>query len=216
MNSFNHQTCLDIPIPQSVRALAKTTPICLSAPADHETIEILGELGKMFGCPKDEIKQAQNLAAGLLDIVIILERPRPRKYHECNVSFDDFVEKCATLRAVDELIRFASRGARIIHTTTIINAFSFQPDKEATERDQECHEVLARILKAKKPKVILRCHSQEYKNEWLKCIQQQCENYEFKWKEDQHRRGRYNSYNSCLAVFPSVSCRQLCGLQTRI
>ncbi|KAL3484403.1 hypothetical protein BJX62DRAFT_243976 [Aspergillus germanicus] len=183
MDSFNHQTCLGIPVPVSVKALAKTPPICHPAPADHKTIEILGELGKFFDRPKDEIKQAQNLAAGLSDIVIILERPRLRRYHEFDVGFDEFVENCETLRAVDELIRFATRGARSIHTTTILNAFSYQPDKEATERDQKCHGVLAEILRTKKPKVILRCHTQIYQDKWLKCIEQQCVNYEFERKE---------------------------------
>ncbi|KAL2799730.1 hypothetical protein BJX66DRAFT_332779 [Aspergillus keveii] len=183
MDCFDHQTCLGIPVPVSVRALARTPPICLPAPADHETIEILGNLGRKLYRPQDEIKQAQNLAAGLSDIVIILERPRDRKNHNFNVDFDKFVRTCNTLWAVDELIRFATRGARSIHTTTILDAFSYQPDKKVMEQDQECHAALARILKAKRPKVILRCHREDYKDEWLKCIEQQGVDYEWKRKE---------------------------------
>ncbi|CEN62946.1 hypothetical protein ASPCAL09574 [Aspergillus calidoustus] len=183
MDAHNHQTCLGIPVPLSVKALAKAPPICLPSRADCETIEILENLGNQFNRPKDEIKQAQNLAAGLSDIVIILERPRDRYYHPYNVGFDEFVKTCPTLQAVDELIRFATRGARSIHTTTVLDAFSYQPDKKVTKQDQKCHEALARILKIKTPKVIIRCHRDEYKDEWLKCIEQKGEDYKLGRKE---------------------------------
>ncbi|KAL2844286.1 hypothetical protein BJX68DRAFT_277864 [Aspergillus pseudodeflectus] len=183
MDAHNHQTCLGIPVPLSVKALAKAPPICLPSRADCETIEILENLGNLFGRPKDEIKQAQNLAAGLSDIVIILQRPRDRYYHPYDVGFDEFVKTCPTLQAVDQLIRFATRGARSIHTTTVLDAFSYQPDKKATKQDQKCHEALARILKIKTPKVILRCHRDGYRDEWLKCIEQKGEDYKLERKE---------------------------------
>jgi hypothetical protein len=183
MDSFKHQACLGIPVPLSVKALVSAPPICLPTRVDCETIEILENLGNLFGRPKDEIKQAQNLAAGLSDIVIILQRPRDRYYHPYDVGFDEFVKSCPTLQAVDELIRFATRGARSIHTTTVLDAFSYQPDKKVTKQDQKCHEALARILKIKTPKVILRCHRDEYKDEWLKCIEQKGEDYKLGRKE---------------------------------
>jgi hypothetical protein len=116
-------------------------------------------------------------------MVIILERPRDRAKHNFNVDFDGFVRSCKTLRTVDDLIRFATRGARSIHTTTISDAFSYQPNKNITWPDQKCHEALAQILKTKKPKAILRCHSESYKDEWLKSIEQQVVDYRLERKE---------------------------------
>lgn len=93
------------------------------------------------------------------------------------------MESSKTLLAVDELIRFATTGARSIHDVTVLNAYSFQPDKFATQRDKECHEALAQILKAKKPKVILRCHREEYWDEWLKCIELPGRDYQLERKQ---------------------------------
>ncbi|PWY83644.1 hypothetical protein BO94DRAFT_468646, partial [Aspergillus sclerotioniger CBS 115572] len=130
------------------------------------------------------VSDAQNLAAGLSDIVVLLERPRDRRYHKFDVSFENFVKSSKTLLAVDELIRFASKGARSIYTVTVLNAFSYQPEKKVSEEDnQQCHDALGQILKSKRPRVVLRCHREAYVNEWLKHIEQPGENYQLRRKE---------------------------------
>jgi hypothetical protein len=68
------------------------------------------------------------------------------------------VDCCRTLWAVDELIRFATDGARSIHTVTVLDAFSFKPKDENHILDERCHQLLAEILKVKRPKVVIRCH----------------------------------------------------------
>lgn len=118
----------------------------------------------------NEIAKACDLASGFSDIVIILTRPR--ETHKFDGSFTEFVKGCKTLQAVDELIRFATKGARSIHTVTVVDMFSFQPDENDTPIDERCHSILAQILKAKKPRVVLCCHSSEsYNNETLKCLE---------------------------------------------
>lgn len=180
---WNAQTCLDIPVPQSLRRLAFTPPVCLPTQGDLQAIEILKDFGKELCRPEDEITQACNLASGFSDIVVILERPLRRSYHRFNVDFAQFVETSKTLQAVDELICFATKGARSIHTVTVLNAFSYQPDKNRTIDDEKCHYVLAKILKAKKPRVVLRCHNEEYKDEWMKRIEYRGEGYRLERNE---------------------------------
>ncbi|KAE8135959.1 hypothetical protein BDV38DRAFT_294198 [Aspergillus pseudotamarii] len=162
------QTCLQIPVPLSMKDLVHAPPVCLPTRGDHEAIEILEEFGKALIQSEDEITQAQNLAAGLSDIVVILERPLHRRNHKFDVSFEDFVKSSKTLLAVDELIRFATKGARSIQTVTVLDAFSYRPDKNATEQDKQ---------------FILRCHRDAYCDEWLKEIELPEENYQLVRKE---------------------------------
>jgi hypothetical protein len=180
---WNALTCLGIPVPQSLRQLAFTPPVCLPTQGDLEAVEILKDLGKELCRPEDEIIQACNLASGFSDIVVILERPRRSSNHNFNVDFVRFVENSRTLQAIDELIRLATKGARSIHTVTVLNAFSYQPDKKRTLNNEKCHSVLAKILKAKKPRVVLRCHNDEYEDEWMKRIEYRGEGYKLERNE---------------------------------
>lgn len=68
---------------------------------------------------------------------------------------------------MDELIRFCTKGARSIYTTTVLNAFAMEPDKDNHNLDAACHQLLAQILQLKKPKFILQCHRDGYKDEWI-------------------------------------------------
>lgn len=211
MNTHNAQTCLEIPVPISMKNLVGTPPACLPTRGDHETIDILEALGTAFKAPKDEIIQAQNLAAGLSDILIILERPLHRRHHKFDVGFEEFVKSCNTLLAVDELIRFATNGARSIHTVTVLDAFSYQPDRDLPDETQkQCHEALAQILKAKKPRVLVRCHRDAYSNGWLKCIEQPGQEYRLKRKEiritEDHTTVVLQSFHPSVAV-NNADCR---------
>lgn len=51
---------------------------------------------------------------------------------------------------------------------TVLNAFSFKPNDKSHILDKQCHQLLAEILRAKKPKVAIRCHRGEYKDSWMK------------------------------------------------
>jgi hypothetical protein len=116
-------TCLGIPVPLSLKRIVSVPPVCYPSQGDKETIEILQHFGKELRLPANEITQACNLASGFSDIVIILERPR--RIHKFKNSFTEFVKDCPTLKAVDELIRLATKGARSIHTVTVLDVFSF-------------------------------------------------------------------------------------------
>lgn len=120
------------------------------------------------------------------------------------------MQNCGTLRAIDDLVRFATQGARSIYTVTVLNAFFYQPDGYLTELDERCHEVLARILKAKKPKVIIRCHSGEYSVEWLKRIELPAREYRLLRREvdiaEDHTATVFQSFHPSCAV-NNADCR---------
>jgi hypothetical protein len=123
------------------------------------------------------------------------------------------VQDSRTLLAVDECIRFASKGARSLYSVTVLNVFSFQPEKSAMERERMVHEALTRILKAKKPKVILRCHREGYWNEWLKRIEQPGHEYQLRRKEvkitEDHTAVVLQSFHPSCAV-NNADCRAEC------
>jgi hypothetical protein len=94
---------------------------------------------------------------GWLTLIIILERPKGIHARSYGVKFEKFVADCNTLWAVDELIRLAAKGARSIHTVTVLDAFSYKPSKNTSILDERCHQLLGQVLRIKKPKVILCC-----------------------------------------------------------
>lgn len=97
---------------------------------DAKALDLISEFGLQLRCPENEIKQACHLASGGSDMVVILERPRPPSTeHNYSASFDQFVKSSPTLFAVDRLIRYGSKGARSIHTVTVLDAFIFKPYK---------------------------------------------------------------------------------------
>lgn len=203
---------LGIPTPESLRGLIGAPPPCLPSPGDVAAVKITGDLGTDLGRPADEVTQGENLADGLSDIVIILQRPVHRRRHNFGVVFADFVKNSPTLSAVDELIRFATAGARSIHDVSVVNAFPFQPKESPPERERERagHEALARILQAKKPKVILKCHCEGYWDEWLKRIELPGRDYRLERKEikltEEHTTVVLHSFHPSCAV-NNADCR---------
>ncbi|KAF9882570.1 hypothetical protein FE257_006858 [Aspergillus nanangensis] len=156
-------------IPRCLKELPQVPPMCPLRTGDLQAIQIVTEHGRGLGRSVPEISQVHNLASGLSDIVVILERPREEKSHNPDQSFENFVDACDTLKAVDELLRFSSRGARNISTVTVINAFAFQYAKEKNdiEASLNCEEVLARFLLEKKPQVIIHCLNPCYQSPWM-------------------------------------------------
>lgn len=155
--------CLDIPVPRCVREILLEPPVCPPRDEDNKALDLIKDFGARFGRSEDEIKQACNLASGLSDVAIILERPRENQPYPSN--FDEFVQECETLKRVDELIRLGSKGARSIHTVMVLDAFTFSPTPKDPENpklpltppDKDCHELIEQIVKLKRPKVILAC-----------------------------------------------------------
>jgi hypothetical protein len=178
-DDYNYHICLGIPIPLCVQALPRTPPVSFHHLGDLRSLQILRDFGKEFNVPGDEIDHACNLASGPSDVVVILERPKKRKSHEYGLPFPQFVDRCKTLWAANELIRFATNGARSIHTVTVLDAFSFKPNEESHIPDERCHQLLAEILRAKRPKVVIRCHRDEYKDPWMKRLELPGEEYKF-------------------------------------
>ncbi|PVH73263.1 hypothetical protein DL98DRAFT_387208, partial [Cadophora sp. DSE1049] len=171
--------CLGIPMSLSVQALPRTRLASFYYLGDLSSLQALKEFGEEFHVPCDEIDYACNLASGLADVVVILERLKTRASHLYGHPFLQFVGCCKTLWAVDELIRFAINGARSIHTVTVLDAFSFKPNINSHIPDERCHQLLAEILRAKKPKVVIRCHRDEYRDLWMKQFELPGEQYKF-------------------------------------
>ena len=204
VNNSNYCICLGIPIPLSVQGLPRTPPVSFHHLGDLSSLQALKDFGKEFKVHCDEIDQACNLASGPGDIVVILERPKTRASHEYGHPFPKFVGRCRSLWAVDELIRFATNGARSIHTVTVLDAFTYKPDNKSHIPDERCHQLLEDILRAKKPRVVIRCHRDEYKNAWMKRFELPSNEYKFVRTESQvgenHKTIILQSFHPSVAV----------------
>ncbi|KAH7157956.1 hypothetical protein B0J13DRAFT_650739 [Dactylonectria estremocensis] len=146
---------LDIPVPLCVQDIVREPPVSWPREEDIKVLHLIRNFGEEFLRPRDEIEQACNLASGPSNLVIILGRPHKRQNYA--VLFSEFVKRCETLKRVDELIRFGSKGARSIHTVTVLDAFSFKPSHETPIPSKRCHQLLADMLELKRPKVVLCC-----------------------------------------------------------
>ncbi|KIM99348.1 hypothetical protein OIDMADRAFT_73904, partial [Oidiodendron maius Zn] len=146
-----------------------------------------------------------NLAAGPADIVVILQRPKTRTSHDYRLPFPQFVSciYCPTFWAVDKLIRFATNGARSIHTMTVLDIFSFKPNDTSHIPGKRCYQLLAEILRAKIPKVVIRYHRDEYRDPWMKQFELPGKEYRFVRAELQtggsHRTILLQSFHPSLA-----------------
>ncbi|KAK3383785.1 hypothetical protein B0T24DRAFT_606243 [Lasiosphaeria ovina] len=156
---------LGMGIPQCVQALPQSPPTCLPSQGDQSANKLLEDFGTEVGASENEIAQASNLASGSSDVVVILERPSSAASR--NTSFEGYLRDCKSLQALDEVTRFATKEARSIRNRTVLDAFSYQPDKNNNDRDAQCHRLLAQILQVKKPRVVIRCHRDSYQDEWM-------------------------------------------------
>jgi hypothetical protein len=84
---------------------------------------------------------------------------------------------------VDELIRLATNGARSIHTVTVLDAFPYKPRGDAGIPDERCHQLVGQILRIKKPKVVLCCHTERYCDPWMERFQLPVRDYKLEQKE---------------------------------
>ncbi|RAO64136.1 uncharacterized protein BHQ10_000148 [Talaromyces amestolkiae] len=84
-------------------------------------------------------------------------------------------------------------------------------NKKDTSNDEACQSVLAQILKAKKPRVVLCCHtSYSYENEVLKCLEVKVKNYGLRRKKvvfaEGHETDLLQSFHPACAV-ENTECR---------
>lgn len=156
--------CLDIPVPRCVQELLRRTqtPVCFPKDEDGRALGLIRRLGEEFHAHEHEIEKACCLASGLSDIIIILYQQGKRQNYQA--PFDQFVNECPTLQAVDELVRFCSKGSRSIHTVTVLDALSFTPDTSPDgNRATRCHQLIKEILELKKPRVVICCGEEAQK-----------------------------------------------------
>lgn len=150
------QGCLSIPLPRCIRNLVEVSPVPVYHPSDKDVLDLITGFGRNYCANENEIQQACDLAAGYSDLVVILQRPAP--HHDYSVDFEKFVADCPTLDAVDDLIRFATKGKRSIQTVSVFDVYSFKPGlDDERPSDEDCYSLLEKILKAKKPKVVICC-----------------------------------------------------------
>ncbi|KAJ9651578.1 hypothetical protein H2201_009270, partial [Coniosporium apollinis] len=123
--------------------------------------------------------------------------------HNHSASFEQFVLDCKTLYAVDELIRLSTNGARSIHTVTVLDAYSYKP-KNGDIPDERCHQLLAQMLKAKKPKVVIRCHIDGYCDSWMGGVELPAVDYKFVQRkveiDENHTAVVIQSFHPSIAV----------------
>ncbi|KAF8850020.1 hypothetical protein BDZ45DRAFT_680082 [Acephala macrosclerotiorum] len=155
--------CLDIPHPSWLMQLGRVPPVVLSTGTDAAAIKLIEDQRKSLGRSRQEIQHACDLAAGPRDIVIVLERPAWD--HDYMLEFGEFVEKSPALRALNELILFATKSSRSIFTVSVIDAFSFQAKRKVPPQplhlpsNSECLTLLGKFLRLKQPRIVLSCTS---------------------------------------------------------
>ncbi|GIJ84948.1 hypothetical protein Asppvi_003803 [Aspergillus pseudoviridinutans] len=166
MDSPPLNPCLGIGLPSCLRDLPVPPPVSLADSKDQQVFDAIRALGIRSQVPQEEVEKACCLAAGPADLVILLERPGPN--HDYTDDFEDFVRRCSTLQAIDELIRFSSKGARSIHTTSVLDAFLLKPSHtQALPADTDCFNTVEQILTIKQPRVLVCCWKGECQNENL-------------------------------------------------
>ncbi|KAB8212818.1 hypothetical protein BDV33DRAFT_186083 [Aspergillus novoparasiticus] len=166
MDVSQQTSCLGIGLPSCLRELPVSPPVCLANAQDQQVLDIISSLGLRSQRSVIEIQKACCLARGPADLVVLLERPAPSQRYD--VDFAEFVEVCPTLNAVDKLIRFATNGARSIHTVSVLDAFLFKPrPTQALPTDSDCLDTLQKSLEIKRPKVVVCCWSGECCNQYI-------------------------------------------------
>ncbi|RDW57891.1 uncharacterized protein DSM5745_11409 [Aspergillus mulundensis] len=157
-------TCLGIGLPSCLRDLPVSTPTSadsedVAASKGQRVREAICTLGEKSQTPQVEVEEACYLAAGLSDVVILLERPKPRH---------NYIQRCPSLKAVDELVKLATNGTRSINNTSVIDAFLLKPvPEQARPTDSECFTTVEQILTIKQPRVLICCWSGECQNDTL-------------------------------------------------
>lgn len=164
-NVDDSHVCLDIPLPTCIQDLRQPPPRVAFKPRDHEVLYRLEDFGRQERRSAHEITQAKELAWGYSDVVVLLESPA--RNHRYDVDFDTFVKSSPTLKAVDNLIRFATRGYRSIGNVTVLDALSFKEGGHGNRRGPSvsaCHRLLADMLKIKRPDIIISCYRESLRD----------------------------------------------------
>lgn len=160
--------CLGIPMPTCLRDFVAQS---FESPRRHSgtyTDSLITNYGDAHGKAMEEVEKCRFLADGPDDIVVLLERPATD--HKYSVPLAEFVSCSNTLRAVDELIRFATRSQRNIQNVSAVDVFSLKPRGATVPSDEECHDLATDILQAKRPKVIIGCTGDIRASHWLYCL----------------------------------------------
>ncbi|TKX21557.1 hypothetical protein C1H76_6053 [Elsinoe australis] len=147
MDSFmvpDSDICLGIPVPQFVQDLLPDIPSPPESSVDDEirsAIEVFGRGDERT--TSDQIVKACELAQGYDDLVILLQQPVAS--HNYSKPFAEFVYASPTLKAVDEALRFVTKGRRSINNTSVLDAFMFKTWQREEEGDFKRHELSMKL-----------------------------------------------------------------------
>ncbi|PSK46291.1 hypothetical protein B9Z65_5259 [Elsinoe australis] len=153
MDSFmvpDSDICLGIPVPQFVQDLLPDIPSPPESSVDDDirsAIEVFGRGDERT--TSDQIVKACELAQGYDDLVILLQQPVAS--HNYSKPFAEFVYASPTRKAVDEALRFVTKGRRSINNTSVLDAFMFKTWQGEEEGDFKRHDLVKRLLHIKKP-----------------------------------------------------------------
>lgn len=130
--------------------------------------QLLRDFGNSMGANEVAIDNAERLARGYDDLVIILVEPvDPEGLRQYDEILAD--ESCyEATRLLDQSLRFAFRGQRNVHNTIILDLFPFRSieakynEDEGTRnlRNRDAAQVVQQILHCLYPKVFIVCHGE--------------------------------------------------------
>ena len=141
-------------------------PVVMPKTVDLECISLIKTFGRAYNYGMEEVEFQCALAAGYSDIVVLLDKPST--WFDPQLSVLENIDKIPTLKALDDLLRLVTRGARSIHCTTIINRW-FKRLTPGDSPAQEAYGLLVKsLLTRKSPRVVLWCGDKEGTGEFCK------------------------------------------------
>ncbi|KAK7926854.1 hypothetical protein PG985_003852 [Apiospora marii] len=152
-------SCLDVPVPGCIRGLlVQEASVSCAESADYKInrrIRAFCENEKHYSSAAIDL--ACDLASGPSDLIVLVESlPQVLEY---NADLATFVRECPMLKAVDELIHFASNGTRSIETVSVLQNIAYPGYDIGVLSMMQADRLVWDIINLKKPKVVLCCWS---------------------------------------------------------
>jgi hypothetical protein len=147
--------CLNIPIDHRLRALLQPHLAKIGKHVDlfEQYGNSLQDAGKAITLQEIQFGRKLAMPRTKGGVVILLERPP--KHQRYDGDFDHVVQQCATLRAIDDVLRNICGSS--LEETSCFDAFPFQNGVRG-DNDFEAYEVFKEMMKEKKPEVVLCCY----------------------------------------------------------
>ena len=148
----------------------KISPIVVKNTSDHQVLMFLKNFDTRLRLFEDEIFQTCKFALESKNLTISLKGFDSK--HDYFVTFEQFVIDCKILNVIDEFIKFVIKDTRCIDNVIVFDVFFFKSSKiQFLFFDNECKNLLVKIIRIKKSRMLLCCWNEKCINHWMKQFQ---------------------------------------------